>query len=195
MLEAIGDARARTRGQQIPAHPSIPELAILPQSSPTGSHALEAAGIGEAINFPIPVSEQSHIPGGAYKSDAVSMCAIGEGSTSEPEFARAVFNSVFFKANTIFGIYNCGWAISVSVEEQFPEGDPTTPFEGFKRFGLKIIQCDGTDIKDALAKTKDAIEYTREGNGPVLMNIRTTREGSHSGSDDQSFYMDPVEQD
>jgi pyruvate/2-oxoglutarate/acetoin dehydrogenase E1 component len=27
------------------------------------------------------------------------------------------------------------------------------------------------------------------------MNIRVTREGSHSGSDDQSFYMDPVEQD
>ncbi|RME26883.1 MAG: hypothetical protein D6800_05800, partial [Candidatus Zixiibacteriota bacterium] len=117
------------------------------------------------------------------------------GSTSESEFARAVFYSVFFKTRAIYAIYNCGWAISVSVEEQFPEGDPTTPFEGFQRFGLKIMQVDGTDIKACLPKVIEAMEYTRAGNGPVLMNVRTTREGSHSGSDDQSFYMDPVEQD
>lgn len=195
MLEAIGDSRARTKGQQIPAHPSIPELGILPQSSPTGSHALEAAGIGEAIDFGVPVSAQSHHPGGAYPKDAISMCAIGEGSTSEPEFARAVFNAAFFKARSIFAIYNCGWAISVSVEEQFPEGDPTTPFEGYQRFGLKIIQMDGTDLKDSLAKAQEAIEYTRSGQGPCLLNIRVTREGSHSGSDDQTFYMTKDEAD
>ena len=189
MLEAIGDPRAKTRGQQIPAHPSIPELAILPQSSPTGSHALEAAGIGEAIISPVPVSDQSDFPGGAYPSDAISFCAIGEGSTSEPEFARAVFDSVFFKARCIYAIYNCGWAISVAVEEQFPEGDPTTPFEGYQRFGLKIIQMDGTDIKDALAKAQEAIDYSRANKGVVLLNVRVTREGSHSGSDDQTFYM------
>ncbi|MCP4550242.1 MAG: hypothetical protein GY835_27590, partial [bacterium] len=82
-----------------------------------------------------------------------------------------------------------------SVEEQFPEGDPTTPFEGFQRFGLKIMQVDGTDIKDSIAKIAEAEAYTRAGNGPVLLNVKVTREGSHSGSDDQSFYMDPVEQD
>jgi 2-oxoisovalerate dehydrogenase E1 component len=195
MLEAIGDYRGPNKGQQIPAHPGYPEFAIIPQSSPTGGHALEASGIAEAIKHPTPISKQSEHPGGWYKKDAVTVCSIGEGSTSESEFARAVFYASFYKTAFIAAIYNCGWAISVSVEEQFPEGDPTTPFEGFQRFGLKIIQCDGTDIKDALEKTKEAIDYTRSGEGPVLMNIRTTREGSHSGSDDQSFYMDPVEQD
>jgi 2-oxoisovalerate dehydrogenase E1 component len=195
MLEAIGDYRGPNKGQQIPAHPGYPEFAIIPQSSPTGGHALEASGIAEAIKHPTPISKLSEYPGGCYKSDAITVCSIGEGSTSESEFARAVFYASFYKTAFIAAIYNCGWAISVSVEEQFPEGDPTTPFEGFQRFGLKIIQCDGTDIKEALEKTKEAIEYTRSGDGPVLMNIRTTREGSHSGSDDQSFYMDPVEQD
>lgn len=195
MLEAIGDPKAPNKGQQIPAHPGYPDLNILPQASPTGGHALEAAGLSEAIKHPIPVSEQSHLPGGAYPQDALTLCCIGEGSTSESEFARAVFYSAFYKTRAIFAIYNCGWAISVSVEEQFPEGDPTTPFEGFQRFGLKIMQVDGTDIKDTIAKIAEAEAYTRAGNGPVLMNVRVTREGSHSGSDDQSFYMDPVEQD
>ncbi|HUV31309.1 MAG TPA: thiamine pyrophosphate-dependent enzyme [Acidobacteriota bacterium] len=195
MLEAIGDSRGRNRGQQIPAHPGYPDLAVIPQASPTGGHALEAAGIAEAISHPVPVSRQSHHPGGRYPGDAVTVCAIGEGSTSESEFARAVFYAAFYKARAIFAIYNCGWAISVSVEEQFPEGDPTTPFEGFQRFGLKILQVDGTDVKASLAGVAEAVEYCRAGNGPVLMNVRTTREGSHSGSDDQSFYMDPDEQD
>ncbi len=195
MLEAIGDPRSKNKGQQIPAHPGYPELGILPQSSPTGGHAMEAAGLSEAIKHPLPISKQSHLPGGAYPTDAITVCSIGEGSTSEAEFSRAVFYTAFYKTRFIAAIYNCGWAISVSVEEQFPEGDPTTPFEGFQRFGLKIMQVDGTDIKDSLAKVAEGIEYTRAGKGPVLMNIRTTREGSHSGSDDQSFYMDPVELD
>ncbi|MCP4686071.1 MAG: hypothetical protein GY867_11600 [bacterium] len=195
MLEAIGDPKSPNKGQQIPAHPGYPEFNILPQASPTGGHALEAAGLSEAISHKSPVSQQSHYPGGAYPEDAVTLCCIGEGSTSESEFSRAVFYSAFYKTKSIYAIYNCGWAISVSVEEQFPEGDPTTPFEGFQRFGLKIMQVDGTDIKDSIAKIAEAEEYTRAGNGPVLMNVRVTREGSHSGSDDQSFYMDPVEQD
>jgi 2-oxoisovalerate dehydrogenase E1 component len=195
MLEAIGDSRGPNKGQQIPAHPGYPEFAIPPQSSPTGGHALDASGLAEAIKHPLPISEQSHLPSGRYPKDAVTVCVIGEGSTSEAEFGRAVFYSAFYRAQAVFAIYNCGWAISVSVEEQFPEGDPTTPYEGYQRFGLKIIQVNGTDVKDALAKAGEAIEYARSGKGPVLMNVRVTREGSHSGSDDQSFYMDPVEQD
>ena len=195
MLEAIGDSRSRNRGMQIPSHPGYPDMAVLPQASPTGSHAIEAAGTAEATAHPSPVSNLSDYPGGAFPKDAVTLCCIGEGSTSEAEFGRAVFHSVFFKTKAIYAIYNCGWAISVSVEEQFPEGDPTTPFEGYKRFGLKIMQVDGTDVKDSLAKAAEAVEYARSGKGPVLLNIRVTREGSHSGSDDQSFYMDPGEQD
>ncbi|MFQ6009298.1 MAG: thiamine pyrophosphate-dependent enzyme, partial [Candidatus Zixiibacteriota bacterium] len=195
MLEAIGDSRAQVGGIQIPAHPAYPQFAVLPQASPTGSHALEAAGLGSALVHPLAVSQQSHYPGGAYPSDAITLCSIGEGATSSTEFARAVFYSVFDKTRNIFSIYNCGWAISVSVEEQFPEGDPTTPFEGFQRFGLKIMQVNGTEIKETLAKVDQAVAYTRSGKGPVLMNVRVTREGSHSGSDDQSFYMDPIEQD
>jgi 2-oxoisovalerate dehydrogenase E1 component len=195
MLEAIGDPRAINKGQQIPAHPGYPHLSIITQSSPTGGHALEAAGIAEATVHPVPVSQQSWIPGGRYPADSVTLCCIGEGSSSESEFARAVFNTVFFKAPCIFGIYNCGWAISVSVAEQFPGGDPTSPFRGYEQFGLKIMQVDGTDVKEMLKAARDAVTYAREHKRPVLMNIRVTREGSHSGSDDQSFYMDPVEQD
>lgn len=195
MKEAIGDRRGQAVGGMIqPSHSAYRDLEILPQASPTGSHALEAAGLGSAIVSKAPVSNRAGHRGGRYPKDAVVYCAIGEGSTSSPEFARAVFYSVFDKAPNVYAIYNCGWAISVSVEEQFPEGNPTTPFEGFQRFGLKIMNFDGTDIKESLRHVKEAIDYARASAGPVLMNIKVTREESHSGSDDQSFYMDPGKQ-
>ena len=192
MKEAIGDRRGRAVGGMLqPSHSAYAELEILPQASPTGSHALEAAGLGSAIVHPTPISAQAIYPGGRYPKDAVVYCAIGEGSTSSQEFGRAVFHSVFDHAPVVYAIYNCGWAISVSVEEQFMEGDPTTPFEGYQRFGLRIMNFDGTDIKESLKQVKEGIDYARSGAGPVLMNIRVTREESHSGSDDQSFYMAP----
>ncbi|NMC43090.1 MAG: hypothetical protein GYA46_04155 [candidate division Zixibacteria bacterium] len=192
MKEAIGDRRGRAVGGMLqPSHSAYADLEILPQASPTGSHALEASGLGMAIVQKSPISEAAIYPGGRYPRDAVVYCAIGEGSTSSVEFGRAVFYSVFDKTPNVYAIYNCGWAISVSVEEQFPEGNPTTPFEGFQRFGLKIMNFDGTDIKDSLKRVKEGIDYARSGAGPVLMNIKVTREESHSGSDDQSFYMAP----
>ncbi len=190
MLECIGDPRSSSTGGMLQhAHSAHPKESIMPQSSPTGAHALEAAGTGAAIGNPSPISQQSRYPGGRWPSDSVVYCGIGEGSTSESEFARAVFYSVFYKARNIFAIYNCGWAISVSVEEQFPDGDPTSPFEGYQRFGLKIDHFDGTDIKEVLRHVRDNVEYCRSGKGPVLENVRVVREESHSGSDDQSFYM------
>lgn len=195
MREAIGDTRGEAVGGMLqPSHSAYSQWEVLPQASPTGSHALEAAGLGSAIVHGLPISKVSVYPGGRYAKDAVVYCAIGEGSTSSPEFGRAVFYSVFDHAPVVFAIYNCGWAISVSVEEQFPEGNPTTPFEGFQRFGLKIYNFDGTDLKESLKNVKDAIDYCRSGAGPVLMNVNVTREESHSGSDDQSFYMDPDQQ-
>jgi len=191
ILEAIGDPRGTATGGMLqPAHSNYPELAIMPQASPTGSHALEAAGLGDAIHCDLPISGDAGYKNGRFKSDAIVYCSIGEGATSSPEFGRAVFYSVFNKNRNVFAIYNCGWAIATSVDEQFPEGNPTTPYEGYQRFGLKIYNFDGTDIKESISELKKVIDYVRSGKGPVIANINVVRLESHSGSDDQTHYME-----
>lgn len=193
--EAVGDVRSTSTGGMLqPAHSNYPELAILPQASPTGSHSLEAAGLGDAIKNPTRITGPVGIPGGRYKNDAIVFCAIGEGASSSPEFHRAVFYSVFGKTPNLFGIYNCGWAIATSVDEQFPEGNPTTSFEGFQRFGLKISNFDGVNIKDTITHFRELVDYVRSGQGPALANINVVRLESHSGSDDQTHYMESKEQ-
>ncbi len=193
IYEAVGDVRSTSNGGMLqPAHSSYPEFGILPQASPTGSHALEAAGIGGAIASAVPIDGRiGNIPGGRFDSKSIVYCAIGEGASSSPEFHRAVFYSVYNKTPNIFGIYNCGWAISTSVNEQFPEGNPTTSFEGYQRFGLLIENIDGTEIKESIEKFNKIVDHVRSGKGPAICNINVTREDSHSGSDDQAHYMEP----
>nr|MBN2277018.1 hypothetical protein [candidate division Zixibacteria bacterium] len=195
IYEAVGDRRGQATGGMLqPAHSNYPELAIMPQASPTGSHALEAAGLGDAIHCDLRISGDTGFPGGRFDSLAVVYCSIGEGATSSPEFGRAVFYSVFNRTPNIFAIYNCGWAIATSVNEQFPEGNPTTPYEGYRRFGLKIADFDGTDIKESIRELRGLIDYVRSGQGPVIANVKVVRLESHSGSDDQSHYMESAMQ-
>jgi 2-oxoisovalerate dehydrogenase E1 component len=195
ILEAIGDRRGEATGGMLqPAHSSYPELAILPQASPTGSHALEAAGLGDAIKNKMPITGDTGFPGGRFPSDAVVYCAIGEGATSSPEFGRAVFYSAFGRTPNIFAIYNCGWAIATSVREQFPDGNPTVCYEGLTRYGLLISHFDGTDIKACIKGFTEMLAHVRSGQGPALANINVVRLESHSGSDDQSHYMEVLQQ-
>ncbi len=196
ILETTGDPRsAATGGMLQQSHSSYPELAILPQASPTGSHAMEAAGLGDAIKNQTPINgDISGLPGGRFKKDAVTLCSIGEGATSSTEFGRAVFYATFNKTANIFAIYNCGWAIATSVKEQFPDGNPTSCYIGMQKYGLLIEDFDGTDIKESIVKFKAMLEHCRAGHGPAIANINVVRLESHSGSDDQSHYMAPQEQ-
>jgi 2-oxoisovalerate dehydrogenase E1 component len=194
-LEAVGDSRSESHGGMLqPGHSSYPKQAILPQASPTGSHAMEAAGLGDAIKNPSPIIGDGGFPGGRFKKDAVVNCAIGEGATSSPEFGRAVFYATFGKTPNIFAIYNCGWAIATSVMEQFPDGNPTACYSGMQNYGLKIENFDGTNIKESIIKYRELVEYVRSGKGPALANIKVVRTESHSGSDDQAHYMEESEQ-
>jgi len=195
IYEAVGDVRGTATGGMLqPSHSNYPDRAIMPQASPTGSHALEAAGLGEAIKMPMKITGTTGQPGGRFPADSIVYCSIGEGSTSSPEFNRAVFYSVHNRTPNIFAIYNCGWAIATSVNEQFPEGNPTTPYEGYKRFGLNIDNFDGTEIKDSIKHMQKIIKYVRDGKGPALLNINVVRLESHSGSDDQTHYMELEQQ-
>jgi 2-oxoisovalerate dehydrogenase E1 component len=195
LLEAVGDVRSESNGGMLqPGHSSYPKQAILPQASPTGSHAIEAAGLGDAIKNPSPITGDGGFPGGRFKKDAIVNCAIGEGATSSPEFGRAVFYTVFGKTPNIFAIYNCGWAIATSVKEQFPDGNPTACYLGMKNYGLLIENFDGTNIKESIRKYREMAEYVRTGKGPALANIKVVRMESHSGSDDQAHYMEEAEQ-
>jgi TPP-dependent pyruvate/acetoin dehydrogenase alpha subunit len=61
-------------------------------------------------------------------------------------------------------------------------------------FGLPGIQVDGNDLFAVYRATKEAVDFARAGNGPVLIEAVTYRMGAHTTSDDPTKYRTSEEE-
>jgi pyruvate dehydrogenase E1 component alpha subunit len=144
---------------------------MLPFSVPIGTHLLHAAGIGYSINY--------------LKKDEVVFTFIGDGGTSEGDFAEALNFAAVWNAPVIFTIQNNQYAISVPVRNQTRSVNLAIKSYAY---GIPGIKADGNDLFAMYTAYKEAFEYSKAGKGPVLIEAFTYRKGAHTTSDDPSKY-------
>ena len=177
------DSDPMTGGRQMPNHWASKKFNIPTQSSPTGTQFLQAVGTALASR--------------RKGNDAVTYVSSGEGTTSEGEFYEAVNWASREKLPVIFVVQNNKLAISVPVEDQNSGKNASVAqmMSGFENM-LKI-EVDGTNFDESYLVAQQAFEYTRKGNGPVLIEAHVVRLASHSSSDDQRKYRskDSIESD
>ncbi len=161
-------------GRQLPEHYGSNVLNMPSQSSPTGTQYLQA--VGTALGLV------------KKKSKGIVYVSGGEGSTSQGEFHEAINWASREKLPVIFLIENNKYAISVPVWKQ-SGGANHSISEMMKGYAnLKRYSIDGTDFIESFHTFDEAIEYTKNGNGPVLIEAEVVRLKSHSSSDDQRKY-------
>ena len=135
-------------------------------------------------------SQVNHAAGLAYASKVlnkkeVTIATIGDGGTSHGEFYEGLNFAASFDVPLVVVIQNNQWAIST------PRSKATkaeTLAQKAVAFGIPGIQVDGNDILAMYVATKTAVDYAREGNGPVLIEAVTYRLGAHTTSDDPTIY-------
>ena len=54
-------------------------------------------------------------------------------------------------------------------------------------FGIRTILVDGMNLFDVIEKSKEAEEFVRSGNGPIIMHVDTYRYRGHSMSDPATY--------
>jgi pyruvate dehydrogenase E1 component alpha subunit len=143
--------------------------------------------------FPVAVpvgSQWQHGTGGGLSlklrsEDAVAVTFGGEGSTSEGDFHEGVNCAGVFGTKTVFVIQNNQWAISVPLHRQTAA---ETLAQKAHAYGIPGIQVDGNDVFAVYAAATEAIERTRRGDGPSLIEAVTYRLGDHTTADDASRY-------
>ncbi len=177
----IGDTA--THGRQMPAHWGNVKLNIIQKSSCTGTQFLQACGVAEAGLY---LAERSLKDSPVYNDREITYVSCGDGTTSQGEFWEGLTTACVNKLPVLFCVEDNGYAISVPTSVQTPGGSISVALNNFP--GLKIIQCDGTCPIESFAAAKEAEEYMRAGNGPVLLHATVTRPYSHSLSDDHSAY-------
>jgi pyruvate dehydrogenase E1 component alpha subunit len=135
-------------------------------------------------------SQINHGAGLAYASKIldkkeVVIATIGDGGTSHGEFYEGLNFAASYDAPLVVVIQNNQYAIST------PRSKATkaeTLAQKAVAFGIPGIQVDGNDVLAMYVATKYAVDYAREGKGPVLIEAVTYRLGPHTTSDDPSIY-------
>lgn len=146
------------------------------------------------VNIPI-ATQCSHAAGLAYASKqlgtkAVAMSFIGNGGTTEGEFMEALNMAAVQKWPALFCVNNNQWAISTPNHN---ESISSTIAAKAHAAGVSGLRVDGNDLLASYSVIKDAVEYARETNNPVLVEFVTWRQGSHTTSDNPRLYR--TEQD
>lgn len=150
---------------------------LLPPSVPIASQFTHAVGLGYAMKY--------------KKEDSVVFAFVGDGGTSQGDFHEALNFAAVWKVPVVFVIQNNQYAISVPVHTQTVSKNLAVKAMAY---GMPGIQVDGNDYFAMYKTVEESIKYTREGNGPVLIEAVTFRRGAHTTSDDPSLYRTEEEE-
>ncbi|MBN1967761.1 MAG: pyruvate dehydrogenase (acetyl-transferring) E1 component subunit alpha [Candidatus Delongbacteria bacterium] len=151
---------------------------ILPISVPIASQLLHATGIGYTLKL--------------KKDDKVVVTFVGDGGTSEGDFHEALNFASVWKVPVVFIVQNNQYAISVPFKTQSASKSIAIKSVAY---GIKGIQVDGNDYFAMKKVVEEAIDYSRSGNGPILIEAVTYRQGAHTTSDDPTKYRTKDEED
>jgi 2-oxoisovalerate dehydrogenase E1 component len=164
-------------GRHMSNHFAKPEWNIHNVSSSTGNHTLHAVGVARGIK--------------KYHAKGVAISSQGESSMSEGYVYEAINGASNEKLPVIFVIQDNRFGISVPKKDQTANLRSTDNFRGFKN--LKIYQCDGKNVFDAMNTMTEAKAFVEKNQVPAIVHATVVRIGSHSNSDDHQLYRDESE--
>jgi len=172
-------------GRGLPSHFGDVRLNMPTASSPTGSQFLLATGSAEAGyrigRFP---AMRERIQ--RFSDDEIVVVSSGDGATSEGEFWESLSTACNLALPLLYLIEDNGYAISVPVDVQTPGGSISPLVAGFP--GLRVFECDGTDVAQSYRVAGEAVHWVRESRGPALLHAHVVRLYAHSVSDDDRLY-------
>lgn len=163
---------SHSRGRQMNAHMSAPDLRVMSIVGPVGNSALQAVGVAEVLK------EQD--------GDSLVLCSIGEGTTQESEVIEAIGHAVREQLPVLFMVQDNAFAISTKTGGQTFYSRPDGEAEEF--YGIPITRIDGRDTVGAHEAFAPVVREIRESRAPQIVVFQVDRLHNHTNADDQRMY-------
>lgn len=178
-LALFNKDQSHSRGRQMNAHMSAPELNVLSLVGPVGNSALHAAGVAEVVKD--------------KPENPIVLCALGDGMTQQGEVHEAIGHAVRDTLPVLFLIEDNAFAISTDTRRKTFYSNPNG--EADQYYGIPIRRVDGRDpvaSHEVFEETVDAMRSDRE---PRIIVFQVDRLQNHTNADDQRVYRTPDEID
>jgi pyruvate dehydrogenase E1 component alpha subunit len=114
----------------------------------------------------------------------ICLTYFGDGAAHQGQIYESFNMAALWKLPVIYIIENNGYAMGTSVARGSSVKDLYVRGESF---GIKGIQVDGMNILEVIKAGKEAVEYVKSGNGPILLEMKTYRYRGHSMSDPAKY--------
>ncbi len=123
--------------------------------------------------------------GHKYRGDGgVCLAYFGDGAANQGQVYEAFNMAALWDLPVVFVIENNQYAMGTSVQRSSAE---THLFRRGESFTIPGIQVDGMDVLACRGAAEVALEWTRSGKGPLILEMKTYRYRGHSMSDPAKY--------
>lgn len=141
-----------------------------------GGHAIVGSHLPIAAGFAL---------GDQYRGlDNITICMFGDGATNIGFFHEALNLSKVWNLSVLWVCENNQYGMGTSVERASAVSEIRQKAEGYS---MRNERVDGMDVLKVREASQEALDWIREGNGPMFLEIVTYRYRGHSMGDPERY--------
>ncbi|NQU39747.1 MAG: thiamine pyrophosphate-dependent dehydrogenase E1 component subunit alpha [Lentisphaerae bacterium] len=134
-------------------------------------------GTNAIVAAHIPIAGGMAMANKLRKNNKVTVVYFGDGASCEGAFFETLNMAALWKVPLVLVCENNGYAISVPTHKAIPNADVVQRAQGFALAGVCVDGNDPVAVNQGVA---EAVHRARQGDGPTLVECKTTRWERHS---------------
>ena len=117
-------------------------------------------------------------------SKKIVVCFFGDGAVNQGLFHESLNMAALWKLPVLFACENNLYCMSTPIHKAHAQTDLTKKAEAL---GIRSSSCDGNDYFTVRNAAAECVVFSRDGNGPTFLELKTYRLSGHSRGDQRIY--------